>query len=546
MKSTLNCIGLCFSGGGYRASFFNLGVLSYLNRAQYDGKCLLDRVEMLSTVSGGTFTGLAFAKARTQQNYSFDSFYKLFYETFEPENDSLIDDATAKLIDDKVWGKHPHKKRSMINAMALTYSEMEVFKGNFGMFMNDKDEGIYKVCFNATDFTFGLPFRFQNKPTFSNHKIKNKLISKLQADIPLGDILAASSCFPVGFEPIVFPDDFYRDHKNEDFLNLKKIDIFTNGIGLMDGGITDNQGIGSMMNAYHTSYFEDKMDLMIVNDVSSSTIENPYTPESEKVEERGTIKTLLIFIMNSLKVYGLAVLLFVLGILLIILCQIEMVTGLLKSVLLIIAGVVVGAGTVIAIVGFVIQRAKTKVIEQMTNQFEKIPKYLQDNLLEFENLEVNLVIKMIKERISSSSLMIYDIFSKQLRRINYDFLYKQNASLNGIVVTSMIHKFNEEYNDYNSSDLEDLQLPEPSENLKKAATAASKTGTQLWWTDKDKAADRMDKLIATGQFTTCYNLLIHVRKLEKEGIINKNLQELKEQLITDWKAFNDDELMMMT
>lgn len=545
MKSTLNCIGLCFSGGGYRASFFNLGVLSYLNRAQYDGKCLLDRVEMLSTVSGGTFTGLAFAKARTQQDYSFDSFYKLFYKTFEPDNDSLIDDATAKLIDDKVWERHPNKKRTLINAMALTYSEMEVFKGNFGMFMNEEDKGIYKVCFNATDFTFGLPFRFQNKPTFSNHKIKNKLITTLQEDFPLGDILAASSCFPVGFEPIVFPDDFYKDHSNEDFQKLKKVEIFKNGIGLMDGGITDNQGIGSMINAYHTSYFEHKMDLMIVNDVSSSTIENPYQPESEKVEERGTIKTLLAFIMNSLKVFGLAALLIVLGIILIVLCQVEMVSGLLKSNLLIISGVVIGAGVLIAVIGFTIQRTKTKVIQQLTNQFEKIPKYLQDNILEFENLELSLVIKMIKERISSSSLMIYDIFSKQLRRINYDFLYKQNASLNGIVVTSMIHKFNEEYNDYNLSDLEDLKLPEPSENLKRTATAASKTGTQLWWTDKDKAADRMDKLIATGQFTTCYNLLIHVRKLEKEGIDTNCLKELKQQLIADWKAFNENEFMML-
>jgi predicted acylesterase/phospholipase RssA len=543
-KSTLNCIGLCFSGGGYRASIFNLGVLSYLNRLNYDGRNMLDRVEVLSTVSGGTFTGLAFAKARLQQDYSFITFYDQFYTTFEPANDRLMDNATAKLIDDEVWKKHPHKKRSVINAMALTYADMEVFKGNFGMFM-DTDLGIYQVCFNATDFTFGLPFRFQNKLTFSNGKIKNNLLNKIKNEFPLADILAASSCFPVGFEPMIFPDDFYNNHKNKNYLALKEIELFKKGIGLMDGGITDNQGIGSMINAYESSFFKNKMDLILVSDVSSSKIAVPYQPESEQIKESSKIKMMIGFILNSIKIYGLALFLLVLSISLPILSYYEVRSRCIENLLLMTSGVLLGLGIVTVVLGVVTHRIKDTIIDFIRNQFKKIPKDLQDNVLIFENLEFNLVVKMLKERISSSFLMIYDIFTKQLRRINYDFLYKQNTALNGIVVTSMIHKFNDNFRKYHPLEMGDLKLAEPSVALREVALHASETGTQLWWTQKDKELNRMDKLIATGQFTTCYNLLVHISQLDKKGIDINGLKELKKLLAADWTAFNKNAFMMM-
>ena len=44
--------GLALSGGGFRASFFHLGVLARL--AEMD---LLRRVEVISTVSGGSIIG---------------------------------------------------------------------------------------------------------------------------------------------------------------------------------------------------------------------------------------------------------------------------------------------------------------------------------------------------------------------------------------------------------------------------------------------------------------------------------------------------------
>ena len=57
-------IGLCFSGGGYRATFFALGVMSFLEQVSYKKSSLLASVKALSTVSGGTLAGVGFAYIR--------------------------------------------------------------------------------------------------------------------------------------------------------------------------------------------------------------------------------------------------------------------------------------------------------------------------------------------------------------------------------------------------------------------------------------------------------------------------------------------------
>ncbi len=60
-QQPLNEIALCLSGGGYRAASFHLGTMDYLYRLKYKGEPLLHRVKAISTVSGGTFTGVLYA-----------------------------------------------------------------------------------------------------------------------------------------------------------------------------------------------------------------------------------------------------------------------------------------------------------------------------------------------------------------------------------------------------------------------------------------------------------------------------------------------------
>src|SRR3989442_1506114 len=54
-------LGICFSGGGFRASFFALGVLRYLAEAS-----VIDRVAAISAVSGGSIAAAAAADRWTE------------------------------------------------------------------------------------------------------------------------------------------------------------------------------------------------------------------------------------------------------------------------------------------------------------------------------------------------------------------------------------------------------------------------------------------------------------------------------------------------
>ncbi|WP_273301178.1 patatin-like phospholipase family protein, partial [Zunongwangia profunda] len=121
-------IGLCFSGGGYRATFYGLGVLSVLHKIQFQEKSLLEAVKSISSVSGGTLLAAAYTRS-VQKNQHFNDFYQKLYTTFEPANDQLLENATRKLKDDQVWKNNAYNRRSVINAFALCYQEMEVFEG---------------------------------------------------------------------------------------------------------------------------------------------------------------------------------------------------------------------------------------------------------------------------------------------------------------------------------------------------------------------------------------------------------------------------------
>src|SRR5258708_36904718 len=102
--------------------------------------------------------------------------------------------------------------------------------------------------------------------------------------IKLGDIVASSSCFPAGFEPLIYPRDFSypgrRDQKNNKGLNsntLQQAMIITDynnrpraldtSIGLLDGGVDDNRGVYSAMLADKTrspAHGEEGFDLRSV------------------------------------------------------------------------------------------------------------------------------------------------------------------------------------------------------------------------------------------------------------------------------------------
>lgn len=220
-------IAIALSGGGFRVASFSLGTLSYLQHLKLDidetgnpsTESLLDHVSFISSASGGTITTSIYSMLRNK-NESFGSIYKFIFSILDGQK--ILNAALSKLNDDKEWDEtHNAKRRNLINAFAKAYDD-EMFKGKtFGIYWDQKGFKELEVCFNVTEFHRGLPFRFQTDGESATRELigneyvhfNPKYLEEIKS-LKLGDILAASSCFPSGFEPIVFPEDFSYTDKN--------------------------------------------------------------------------------------------------------------------------------------------------------------------------------------------------------------------------------------------------------------------------------------------------------------------------------------------
>jgi hypothetical protein len=542
-------IGLCFSGGGYRATFFALGVVSYLNKIKYKESSLLENVEAISTVSGGTLLGVAYAKAAQMADFNFELFFKEFYNSFEAKNDKLLETAISKLEDNAVWKNNLHKKRSLINAFALTYAEMDIFKGDFKPFDKTTSKHLKHVCFNATDFSFGLAFRFQNTGMFGNKPLNNKHLNKLKYEVQLADIVASSSCFPLGFEPLIFPDDYFKNQNTPAYSSLKKIERFKDGVGIMDGGITDNQGIGSMMNISEQSSRDRTLDLIIVNDVGSFKME-PWQQDNAPISKGSNLKQYIAKILSDFKVKPLYWLILLAGIIVLTFNYLKLINSNALVSLYIIGGVFTGIGFTLTILGVFAARIKNKGVNWFKKVFKKnVPEALIDDVASFNKLNINLVERMLQDRLTSTVKMVNDVFLKQIRRLNYDLLYSK-SSLKNRIITSTVYELNGEKTAYsNAFNYNKAIKPAPSKLLKSVGLTASETPTTLWWDKTDISKNRMDTLIACGQFTTCYNLLSYILELKKDtttqNIEANAIDALYNLLLNDWKNFNENPLFLL-
>ncbi|HEY1038700.1 MAG TPA: patatin-like phospholipase family protein, partial [Bacteroidia bacterium] len=251
-KAPFANIALSLSGGGFRAAGFHQGVLTYLSSRTMYKTSLLERVRVLSTSSAGTFTGVKYI-ATLKRGGTLEEFYSQLYAFITKE--TLVEEALEYLSDDKNWVQG--RQRTLINAFASIYHK-EFESAEFGLLWDETHPiHIKEINFNATEFNFALPFRFMkmekqgdeiSSPEFiGNNKIHIPV--EVAKEIRLADIVAASSCFPFGFEPINFPDDFIHEGSEK----LKDMSLFPKTVydgdkieypvGLMDGGIDDNQGV---------------------------------------------------------------------------------------------------------------------------------------------------------------------------------------------------------------------------------------------------------------------------------------------------------------
>jgi NTE family protein len=245
---------LTFSGGGTRAAAFSYGVLETLRGTSVTlrgrQRRLLDEVDWISGVSGGSFTAAYYGLFRDRT-----------FEEFEPRflKKNIQGDLThATLFNPINWGKlfSAYYDRS---DLAADYYDKHVFEGKtFGDLLTLKEP---MIVINATDMVRGSRFSFV-QDTFD-------VICSDLSSFPVARACAASSAVPLVLSPITL-----RNHAGGCGYQMppalaeamvpprdvasRRLDLANNMlpfldskqkpyIHLVDGGVADNLGLRALL-----------------------------------------------------------------------------------------------------------------------------------------------------------------------------------------------------------------------------------------------------------------------------------------------------------
>ncbi len=494
-------------------------------------------------------------------------------------NHDLVSEALEKLHQNSQW-ENPLKKRNLINAFSEIYDTLLTNGATFADLTGQKVSHLDLVAFNSTEFDHGLNFRFQaewredkqyRRVTRGNANIK--LTFDQQNEVKLADVIAASSCFPGGFEPIGFPHDFiYKDEGP--LYELKNSDKFPYAIGLMDGGIYDNQGIDSIQvserrraNMNNDVEEEEKAhrkpyDLMIISDVSSPDIPMSSRFRFHQSEERNISHYSINHITHLWK-NGTTMMKWLSWILLLGGLVMVLFSGFSNSIATGVGICLSGVGVVLIIIyRFLNGKVKKWAYDGKAFINGIVGDYYRDKLsnLNFKNYTVEEVEPLIIDRINSVVLMVKDIFLKQVRRLKYASVYKDNF-YEYRRVANLIKELTpdnwERTKDYQETKGLDPDLVGNYEDiigspLGKVTETAASFGTTLWFTDEDKLKNTLTQLIVTGQATMCFNMMIYLAELRTapdyqlyDAGIQEELSALYEQCKKDWKNFRVDPHFMV-
>ncbi|MDJ1478853.1 patatin-like phospholipase family protein [Cytophagaceae bacterium YF14B1] len=560
-------IALAFSGGGFRAAAFALGSLSYLQHLSFRDHTnenketpLLKKVTYISSASGGTITSILYTlHSSNTQSFCFNNFFIKLYH-FLSKSDILIQ-ALKYLNDDNIWKTRPDKNRNLINAFALVYDGDLLYQGKTIKDLGNSHPHLQEVCFNSTEFCKGLSFRqnvkLQQDPLtdkyffYGNYFIN---ISQTAAEkIKLADILAASSCFPAGFEPMIFPNDFTYPGITKD--QLLEGSTISETFALMDGGIADNQGLNSLMLAdlrrlqKQTTFT--RFDLSLITDVGSHYMDAYKIPSFTKNK-----------ILNYLNLRLVHKILIIVCIISIAILSFIYITPLpnrnLQFVLISVLTFLGGNSVFLLILYYYIKRIlfksspKGNVNVEALSLTSNFPSEVINLLANYLNVtKLGILLHMLKNRMQSVIILNIDIFLKRIRQILYERFYqapvwKNRRKSNHIYDLAITNQSNRQrqINQSNYS-TQEKNILTPTQDIEKIAEDAFSMGTTLWF-DQESLPKR-DKIIITGQFTTCYNLLKYIIGLKKTSTYQNlspeyrnRVDELYKKLLGDWDIFKQD------
>lgn len=229
-------IGLCLSGGGFRATFFHLGLIKLLRDLD-----LLDKVVGVYSVSGGSI--LAANLAQRWDKYLKNQDDATFFEAIGPLLDLARANIRGRIIRRLFWFG------SRADRLARYYESIGQLQ---------KTE--LKDLPSKVEFSFlGTSMKTGKLVAFNRHGFDNGIRQFRSTDILLSRAVAASSAFPPLFSPM--------------WLSEKDLSVDPDGkegIGpVTDGGVYDNLGLTRLLSDAKLRSDERWCTVALVSDASA-------------------------------------------------------------------------------------------------------------------------------------------------------------------------------------------------------------------------------------------------------------------------------------
>jgi Patatin-like phospholipase len=509
----LGDLALSFSGGGYRAAAFHLGALRILQRMG-----LLRDVVALSTVSGGSILGAAWVLS-VVRGEGFAAFDRRFADYLVRTN--VIREALDHLTSHREHG-HPDFP-SLIRSAARVYARPDLFgdarMGDIRVPVESADGPRFReVIFNSTQFRTGEDFRFVRSadPDLPLHGGPLHLPHVVDERVRVADAVAASSCFPGGFEPLLFPQQFHWPAE----MPLPKVEEalgagFEGGVPLMDGGIWDNQGVESLVLAFHRG----RAATLVVSDVAAREDDIYNFP---KGHTRGWVTLRMVSILGWV-LFG---------------------ASLVSAVLLAVAGVdawqagahggflfrygipFVFCAVVAVALGWL--RVLLYEVEKTVRKRVEIADVWHD----LARLTVREALMMVELRVGSLLKLTSTLFMKRIRTLVFDNVVSGDPEYQGKLMANFIYAM-------------DLEHPElfaqhpwlaPSPAMRKLAKDAEAFPTTLWFDTREE----LEMVARAGEATMCFVLLQFIVENREADLRNPEspVSKLFARLRQEWAAFN--------
>jgi len=244
---------LAFSGGGTRAAALSYGVLKALRESEVSmhgqKKRLLDEVDTITSVSGGSFTAAYYGLHGEKM---FDDFETVFLKR------DVEGALTSMLLNPFNWFRSTGRTERSIE-----YYDETIFHGATFADMIQKNRPL--IVINASDLGNGVRFSFLQE-YFS-------LLCSDLSSFPLARAVAASSAVPVVFNPVVVENyagcgsgttEWLNAMRKQAAGNERKI-YLADGLAtyldkdknkyahFVDGGITDNLGLLAVFDIFEAA-----------------------------------------------------------------------------------------------------------------------------------------------------------------------------------------------------------------------------------------------------------------------------------------------------